>query len=51
MNDEPQPPENPLSRLAQAAVQLHELYLSLQQAAFTPAEALELVKTHMRPHH
>lgn len=50
MNDQ-QPPENPLSRLAQAAVELHELYLSLQAAGFTKTEALELLKTHMRPHH
>jgi len=49
MNNEPQPPESPLSRLAQAAAELHELYLSLQHAGFTQTEALELVKTHMRP--
>jgi hypothetical protein len=51
MNSQSEPPESPLSKLAQAAVQLHELYTSLQQAGFTKTEALELVKAHMRPHH
>ncbi|WP_405710063.1 hypothetical protein OG264_16030 [Streptomyces xanthophaeus] len=37
-------PDSPLSKLATAAVALHELYTSYVTAGFTKAEALELVK-------
>jgi hypothetical protein len=38
-------PEDPITQLAAAAVQLHELYNSYLAAGFTEPQAFELVKT------
>jgi hypothetical protein len=37
--------EDPITQLASAAAQLHELYLSYLAAGFTEAQAFDLVKT------
>lgn len=37
-------PEDPITQLAAAAVQLHELYNSYVAAGFTEAQAFDLVK-------
>ncbi|MFG2993965.1 MULTISPECIES: hypothetical protein [unclassified Streptomyces] len=37
-------PTSPLSKLATAAVSLHELYTEYVKAGFTKAEAMELLK-------
>ncbi|MHC3450747.1 hypothetical protein [Streptomyces prasinus] len=37
-------PEDPITQLAAAAVQLHELYDSYIEAGFTEAQAFELTK-------
>ncbi|MFJ2110641.1 hypothetical protein ACIOEX_01710 [Streptomyces sp. NPDC087850] len=37
-------PSDPISQLAEAAVQLHELYLSYISAGFTEGQALDMVK-------
>jgi hypothetical protein len=37
-------PQDPITQLAAAAVQLHELYEAYLSAGFTEAQALELVK-------
>ncbi|QCX81257.1 hypothetical protein C9F11_38370 [Streptomyces sp. YIM 121038] len=38
-------PEDPITELAAAAVQLHEAYTAYLQAGFTEPQAFELVKT------
>jgi hypothetical protein len=38
-------PEDPITQLAAAAAQVHELYLSYIEAGFTEAQAFDLVKT------
>lgn len=37
-------PTDPITQLAAAAVQLHELYVSYIEAGFTEAQAFDLVK-------
>ncbi|PSK48011.1 hypothetical protein B0E38_06488 [Streptomyces sp. 111WW2] len=37
-------PADPITKLATAAVSLHELYTSLIAAGFTEAQAMEIVK-------
>jgi len=36
---------SPLTRLAQGAAELHEMYTAFKDAGFTEDQALELVKT------
>ncbi|MGW4030762.1 hypothetical protein ACWEFL_15820 [Streptomyces sp. NPDC004838] len=43
-DSKPTAPADPVSKLAAAAVALHELYTEYQRAGFTRAEAMELVK-------
>lgn len=38
-------PEDPITQLAAAAAQLHELYTAYRDAGFTEAQAFELTKT------
>jgi hypothetical protein len=38
-------PEDPITQLAAAAAQLHELYASYIEAGFTEPQAFDLVKT------
>ncbi len=38
-------PEDPITQLAAAAVQLHELYSSYIEAGFSEPQAFDLVKT------
>ena len=38
-----QPPEDPITNLAQAAAQMHELFLAYVNAGFTEAQALYLI--------
>jgi hypothetical protein len=37
-------PADPITKLAAAAVSLHELYRSLMEAGFTSEQAMDLVK-------
>lgn len=41
-------PADPITELAAAAVQLHELYEAFMEAGFTDRQALELVMTAMQ---
>lgn len=47
MNDEPEskqsPPADPMTVLAETAVQMHELYLSYVAAGFTEGQSMTLV--------
>ena len=47
-------PEDPITQLAAAAAQLHELYNSYLEAGFTEHQAFDIVKTilaaNARPH-
>ena len=36
-------PDDPMTSLAEGATEMHEYYLSLMSAGFTPSEALEVV--------
>jgi len=38
-------PEDPITQLAAAAAQVHELYISYIEAGFTEAQAFDLIKT------
>lgn len=42
-------PEDPISELAAAAVQMHELFAEYVKAGFTRAEALTLISELIRP--
>ncbi|MFF2774841.1 hypothetical protein ACFVU3_08020 [Streptomyces sp. NPDC058052] len=42
--DQPQDLASPITKLAAAAIQIHELYQSLVRAGFTEAQALDLTK-------
>lgn len=45
-NDEP---KNPISALLEAAISMHELYVSFVAAGFTESQALTLVAQTLRP--
>jgi len=42
-------PKNPISVLLEAAISMHELYVSFVAAGFTEAQALTLVAQTLRP--
>lgn len=46
---ENKPENDPISLLMEAAIQLHELYLSFVGAGFTESQALTLVAQTLRP--
>lgn len=43
MTDQPTEPESPITLLAQAAIQMHELYRAYVDAGFTQDQAMHLV--------
>lgn len=48
-NPEDKGPNNPISVLLEAAISMHELYVSFVTAGFTEAQALTLVAQTLRP--
>lgn len=48
-NNESEGPKNPISALLEAAISMHELYVSFVAAGFTEAQALTLVAQTLRP--
>ena len=42
-------PDDPMAGLTEAAVSIHELFVSLVEAGFTEAQALSLVAQMFRP--
>lgn len=48
-NSEEKGPDNPISVLLEAAINMHELYISFIAAGFTEAQALTLVAQTLRP--
>lgn len=49
MSEQSQSPENPLTQLAAAAAQIHEMFRALIGAGFTEPQALYLVGQQVRP--
>lgn len=48
-NQDDKGPNNPISVLLEAAISMHELYVSFIAAGFTEAQALTLVAQTLRP--